>query len=59
MDRFVLGMTTLVQYVPLDNTVICLAMIKRDGEIAQSLVSLSVKRAVWVRTRLDPLVTER
>ena len=29
------------------------------GEIAQLLVSLSVKRAVRVRARLDPLVTER
>ena len=28
------------------------------GEIAQSLESLSIKQAAWVRTRLDPLVTE-
>ena len=29
------------------------------GEIAQSLASLSMKRAAWVCSRLDPLVTER
>ena len=29
------------------------------GEIAQSLASLSVKQAIRVRARLDPLVTER
>ena len=29
------------------------------GEIAQSLASLFVKRAAQVRSRLDPLVTER
>ena len=29
------------------------------GEIAQSLVSLSIKQAVRVRARLDPLVIER
>ena len=29
------------------------------GEIAQSLASLSMKRAARVRSRLDPLVTER
>ena len=29
------------------------------GEIAQSLASLSMKRAARVRSQLDPLVTER
>ena len=29
------------------------------GEIAQSLASLSIKRAIQVRARHDPLVTER
>ena len=29
------------------------------GKIAQSLASLSMKRAAWVRYRLDPLVAER
>ena len=29
------------------------------GEIAQSLASLSTKRAIRVRTRFDPLVLER
>ena len=28
------------------------------GEIAQSLASLSMKRAVWVHTQLNPLVIE-
>ena len=30
-----------------------------SGEIALSLASLSIKRAARVRSRLDPLVTER
>ena len=29
------------------------------GEMAQSLASLSTKRSIRVRARLDPLVTER
>ena len=32
---------------------------RRGREVAQLLVSLSVKRAIQVRARLDPLVTER
>ena len=35
------------------------SMYSGGGEIAQSLVSLSTKRVVRVRARLDPLVTER
>ena len=31
----------------------------RGGEIAQSLESLSIKQAIWVRARHDPLVIER
>ena len=37
----------------------CLLLYARGGEIAQSLASLSVKRAVRVHAQLDPLVTER
>ena len=37
----------------------CSFHIAPGGEIAQSLASLSVKRAVWVRARLDLFVSER
>ena len=37
----------------------CKVLTGGGGEIAQSLVSLSVERAVRVRAQLDPLFTDR
>ena len=58
VDKWILERVSTRSYMYMHGT-IRMHKYRRGGEIAQSFESLSTKRVIRVRARLDPLVLER